>query len=125
MPVVRVRTDGIYSGLRDDGRPWPEFLYGIREIAGALRRSPDTISNWLRAGRLPACLDPSGRWMTSRRLIELWILERRRQQMSMPKGRRPRGTGRGARKSLRELDELASIALAAGPLMASGEEAED
>lgn len=107
MPQVKVRSDGIYSGQYKDGKlPWPEYLYGAKEIAACLRRHPSTIGRWLRDGRLPGAPDPSGRWVTSRTLLNMWILARRRHYLSMPKGGRPRGSGPGATASRQELDVL-------------------
>lgn len=107
MPRKKVRIDNGYSGVWEGGKPWPELLIGAKEVAMFLRNHPSTAGRWLREGRLPACLDPSGRWLTTRRLIELWILERRKQQFSVPKSERPRGTGIGSAASRRTLQDFA------------------
>lgn len=105
MPARKIRTDGIYSGLwKEKGESWPEVLIGQEEIGRYLRIHLETAGRWLRMGRLPACLDPNGRWMTTRRLIEYWILERRKKTLSFPKGQRPRGHGRGSTASRKVLE---------------------
>ena len=75
-PVSRaVRRDGRYSGLREDGREWPEVLVGAREVGGYLRMHPVTVRKMFREFQLPGRKDARGRWTTTRRLIDRWILE--------------------------------------------------
>ncbi len=69
-----IRRDGRYSGLREGGGEWPEVLKGTEEIARFLRMHPDTAAKMLRELRLPGMRDSRGRWVTTRTLIEKWIL---------------------------------------------------
>jgi len=72
----RIRRDGRYSGRPlDGGKEWPEVLRGTREIGAYLRVHPDTAKKMLGDGRLPGRKDGRGRWFTSRRLLDRWILE--------------------------------------------------
>ena len=71
-----VRNDGRYSRVPEDGGEWPEILVGITQIARCLRIDPETAEKWLRDERMPGVKDARGRWVTTRGLIELWILER-------------------------------------------------
>ena len=66
----KVRKDGIYSGIREDGKPWPEVLVGIKEIAAYMRKSPRTIAKWISEGLLPAARDTKGRRWTTKGIIE-------------------------------------------------------
>ncbi|MBW8056933.1 MAG: hypothetical protein FVQ86_02785 [candidate division NC10 bacterium] len=69
-----IRRDGRYSGLREDGGEWPEMLKGTKEIARFFRMHPDTAGKMLRELRLPGMKDSRGRWVTTRTLIDKWIL---------------------------------------------------
>ncbi len=79
----KIRRDGQYSGLIQEGRcpncggeqPWPELLIGTEEIGGYLRIHPDTAKKWFGEGRLPGGKDGRGRWMTTRRLLDEWVLK--------------------------------------------------
>ncbi len=72
----RIRRDGRYSGRPLDGaKEWPEVLVGSQEIGAYLRIHPDTAKKMLEDGRLPGMKDGRGRWMTTRRLLDRWILE--------------------------------------------------
>ena len=71
----RILKDDRYSGLPEDGRQWPEVLIGANEIGGYLRRHPSTVAKMMRQGCLPATRDGRKRWMTTRRLLDVWILE--------------------------------------------------
>ncbi len=70
-----VRRDGQYSGLPEYGMEWPEVLVGAKEIARFMRLHPDTVKKMLRDGHLPGKKDARRRWVTTRRWIEIWILE--------------------------------------------------
>ena len=48
----KVKKESLYNGLREDGKPWPDVLIGIRDIACYMRMHPATISRWVREGRL-------------------------------------------------------------------------
>lgn len=80
-----VRRDGIYDGTFFGSLKWPETLVGGREIARFLRIAEKTAGKWLAQGRLPAGKDGRGRWMTTRRLLELWMMKG-----GMANDRRPR-----------------------------------
>ena len=76
-----VRNDGRYSGLRSDGREWPQMLVGTQEIAAYLRIHPDTARKMLRDGRLPGMKDNRGRWVIRRRGIDIWVLDAMAERM--------------------------------------------
>ena len=76
-----VRKDGRYSGLRPDGREWPQLLIGTQEIAGYLRIRPGTARKMLRDGRLPGTKDHRGRWVIRRRAIDVWVLDAAAERM--------------------------------------------
>lgn len=99
---MKVRRDGQYDGTFFGSLKWPETLVGGREIARFLRIAEKTAGKWLAQGRLPAGKDGRGRWMTTRRLLELWMMKG-----GMANDRRPR-IGRGdqvAQESRREMDK--------------------
>lgn len=83
----RVKREGKYSGLRDDGRPFPEILVGITEIAAYLRKSPRAISRWINEGMLPAPKDAKGRRWTTKGVIDQLVLQIYKAEME----HRPRG----------------------------------
>lgn len=72
----KIRNDSMYSGRPlDGGKEWPEVLVGTKEIGGYLRIHPDTAKKMLEDGRLPGMKDSRRRWVTTRRLIDQWILQ--------------------------------------------------
>ncbi len=76
-PVSRViRRDGEYSGTKPGGCGcgWPMVLKGAEEIARYLRVYYGTAYKMLNAGRIPAMKDGKGRWMTTRTILDKWIL---------------------------------------------------
>ncbi len=93
----KVHNKGRYSGLPPGGHcphcgspaPWPELLKGTKEIAAFMRVHPKTMNRWINAGRFPATKDGKNRWMTTRRLIEVWLvngMKAERQQREARKG---------------------------------------
>lgn len=83
----RVKREGKYSGLRADGRPFPEILVGIDEIAAYLRKSPRAISRWINEGMLPAPKDAKGRRWTTKGVIDQLVLQIYKAEMQ----HKPRG----------------------------------
>ena len=71
----KVQRKGHYSGLHPDGQPWPEVLVGAKEIGGYLRMHPSTVRRMIRDGRLPAQKDSRKRWMTTKSILEKWMLQ--------------------------------------------------
>ncbi len=94
----KVRKDGIYSGLRKDGNPWPEVLRGVMEIAAYLRVHPETAGRWIREGRLPAPSDGKGRRWTTKGVIDRWAILTYRTQLEEEQAKR--GVTREARRNL-------------------------
>jgi hypothetical protein len=54
--------------------PSPRILRGLDEIGRYLRVSRRIVGRWLRELSLPAMQGPSGAYMTSTALIDLWII---------------------------------------------------
>ena len=79
----KVRKTGKYSGLREDGSPWPEMLIGIKNIACYLRTHPATISKWIGEGLLPTAKDAKGRRWTTRSAIDQLFLETYKAEMDL------------------------------------------
>ena len=50
------------------------FLEGIPAIATYMGKSYNTIIRWIEQGYLPAAKNPSGRWFTTKSLIDSWIV---------------------------------------------------
>ncbi len=79
----KVRRRGRYSGLPPGGPcprcgsslSWPEMLVGTTEIGAFMRAHPKTINRWINEGRFPATKDGKNRWITTRRVIEVWMLK--------------------------------------------------
>ncbi len=92
----KVHSKGRYSGLPPGGpcshcgspAPWPEMLIGTKEIAAFMRVHPKTMNRWLNEGRLPATKDSRNRWMTTRRLIEMWLVKGIKQERQQRDARR-------------------------------------
>lgn len=103
----KVHSKGRYSGLPPGGPcshcgsplPWPELLIGTKEIAAFMRVHPKTLNRWINDGRFPAAEDGKGRWMITRRVIGVWLLERRKGQMQQMDDRRQ--VQREARRQIR------------------------
>ncbi len=70
----KVQREGLYSGIRPDGQPWPEVLIGAEEIGGYLRLHPVTVRRMICDGRLPAEKDSRKRWRTTKSILEKWML---------------------------------------------------
>ena len=98
----KVRKDGIYSGLREDGKPWPEMLIGVKEIAGYLRKHPRTIERWIAKGLLIAPKDTKGRRWTTKSLIDRWIIEIYKAELEIRRAKE-KVEGRGAREQRKGL----------------------
>lgn len=63
-------------------------LVGAKEIARYLRVHRSTAYKWLERGRIPARKDGRTRWVTTRTLIDKWILEGAKIQRESPAGKR-------------------------------------
>ena len=74
---MKIRRDGEYSGTKPGGCGcgWPMVLKGAEEIARYLRIYLGTAYKMLSAGRIPARKDGKGRWITTRTILDRWILE--------------------------------------------------
>ena len=94
----KVRNDDKYSGLRPDGRPFPEVLVGVKEIAAYLRKHPETVGKWIREGHLPAPRDGKGRRWTSRSIIDRWAILT--YKAGLEKDQAKRGVKREARRNM-------------------------
>ena len=70
----KVQRQGLFSGIRPDGQPWPEVLIGAEEIGGYLRLHAATVRRMIRGGRLPAEKDSRRRWRTTKNILEKWML---------------------------------------------------
>ncbi len=64
------------------------MLIGAREIAAFLRAHPKTLNRWINAGTFPATKDGKNRWMITRRVIEVWLLNGMKQQRDRREARR-------------------------------------
>jgi len=53
-----------------------EILVSCREMGEYCRVNPRTIYNWILKEGFPASKRPDGKWITSRTLIDNWILAR-------------------------------------------------
>ena len=77
--AYKVRNEGDYSGHYGNGNGcgcgWPMVLVGAGEIARYLRVHRSTAYTWLSNGRIPARKDGRTRWVTTRTLLDKWILE--------------------------------------------------
>ena len=94
----KIRKDDKYSGLRPDGKPFPEVLVGLKELAAYLRRHPETVGRWIREGRLPAPRDGKGRRWTTKGIIDRWALLTYKTELE--KERAESGVKREARRNL-------------------------
>ena len=54
----------------------PGVLIGTRRICQYCQIGPNTFYRWQRNHTFPATLTPDGRWMTSKSIIDNWIVER-------------------------------------------------
>jgi hypothetical protein len=84
----KVRKTGKYSGLREDGRPWPEMLIGIKDIARYMRKHPITIAKWISSGILPAAKDTKGRRWTTKSAIDRLIIEAYKAELELKRARK-------------------------------------
>lgn len=75
MSGRKVKTEGIYSGLRADGLLFPEVLRGVKEIAAYLRMGTRATERWIANGMLPAPKDAKGRRWTTKSLIDKLIVQ--------------------------------------------------
>jgi predicted DNA-binding transcriptional regulator AlpA len=58
----------------------PGGLIGVRKICAYVQISPHTFFRWQREHGFPATRTPGGRWMTSKGLIDTWIIARDKAQ---------------------------------------------
>ncbi len=84
----RIKKEGKYSGLREDGQPWPEILVGVGEIARYMRKHPETVGKWIRRGMLPAPKDTKGRRWTTKGIIERWLIETYKAELEVERAKR-------------------------------------
>ncbi len=92
----KVHNKGRYSGLPPGGPcphcgsplPWAELLIGTKEIAAFMRVHPKTLNRWINAGRFPATKDGKNRWIITRRLIEVWLVNGMKQERQQREARR-------------------------------------
>ena len=52
----------------------PGVLIGVRNICAYTRIGPNTFYRWCQKHGFPATLTPDGRWITSKQLIDNWIV---------------------------------------------------
>ncbi|MEO7860426.1 MAG: helix-turn-helix domain-containing protein, partial [Nitrospirales bacterium] len=52
----------------------PGVLIGVRNICDYTQIGPRTFYRWCREHEFPATLTPGGRWITSKQLIDNWIV---------------------------------------------------
>ena len=56
-------------------RKHSEFvLDGLKEISDYLGKSTPTIAKWIKHFHFPAMLSPTGRWFTTKSLVNSWIV---------------------------------------------------
>lgn len=55
-----------------------ELLKGLDEIGHYMRRSPRTLRRWYKTESFPLCHLPDGSVVTTKALIDTWILARNR-----------------------------------------------
>ncbi len=102
----KVKKESLYNGLREDGKPWPDVLIGIRDIACYMRMHPATISRWVREGRLPTSKDARNRRWTTKSAIDQLAEEMYNAEMNLKeairriqKSLRPQRAGYGIQRS--------------------------
>ena len=54
----------------------PGVLIGVRNICDFTQIGPRTFYRWCRGYEFPAAFTPGGRWITSKQLIDNWIVAR-------------------------------------------------
>jgi len=54
----------------------PGVLIGVRNICDFTQIGPRTFYRWCREYGFPATFTPGGRWITSKQLIDNWIVAR-------------------------------------------------
>ena len=54
----------------------PGVLIGVRNICAYTQIGPRTFYRWCREHGFPATFTPGGRWITSKPLIDNWIMAR-------------------------------------------------
>ena len=64
---------GIVNMFRDN-----DLLKGLDEIGRYVRKSPRTLRRWYKRESFPLCHLPDGSVITSKALIDTWILARNR-----------------------------------------------
>jgi hypothetical protein len=69
--------------------PSPRILRGLDEIGRYLKVSRRTVGRWLRELSLPAMQGPSGAYMTSTALIDIWIIAVWNEQLKVRTGQPP------------------------------------
>jgi len=74
----------------------PGVLIGVRNICDYAQIGPRTFYRWCREHGFPSALTPGGRWITSKKLIDDWIVTRWKAQRETQQGERAVGdeTGR-------------------------------
>lgn len=64
----------------------PGVLIGVRNICAYTQIGPRTFYRWCREYEFPAAFTPSGRWITSKQLIDNWIMARWKAQRETQQG---------------------------------------
>ena len=64
-----------------------DLVEGLVAIGEAVGRSRSTVIRWINQHSFPACRLPNGCWATTPRLIDRWILARRRAQLDLEHGK--------------------------------------
>ena len=52
------------------------FIFGLEAMGTELHRCRQTIARWVRVEDFPAAKLPNGDYVTSHRLIDMWLLSR-------------------------------------------------
>lgn len=62
------------KSVRAAHNPAPEMLEGLQAIGNYIGRGESTVIKYITGHGLPATRLPSGKWFTTKRLIDQWIL---------------------------------------------------
>jgi hypothetical protein len=62
----------------------PGVLIGVRSICAYTRIGPHTFYRWCQKDGFPATRTPDGRWITSKQLINNWIVARWKEAKMTP-----------------------------------------
>lgn len=76
---------------------WPEILVGAGAVAGYLGMNIQVVQRMFREGRLPGRKDGKKRWMTSKSLLDRWIVASGAAQRESKSMRSPNAVRKGSK----------------------------